>query len=169
MEAELLTGIAFVVVLSVMAQWIAWRVKFPSILLLLTFGVIAGPILHLLDTDHLMGELLFPVVSLSVAIILFEGGLSLRLDDLQDIGVVFRRLISWGVLITWGIVTLAARFLIGLEWDLSILLGAILIVTGPTVVIPLLNQIRPNARLNKVLRGRYRDRPDWCSHRGLDF
>jgi len=152
MEAELLTSIAFVIVLSVMAQWIAWRVKFPSILLLLSFGVIAGPILHLLDTDHLMGELLFPVVSLSVAIILFEGGLSLRLDDLQDIGVVFRRLISWGVLITWGLVALGARLFIGLPWDLSILLGAILIVTGPTVVIPLLTQIRPNARLNKVLR-----------------
>jgi len=152
MESELLTGIAFVVVLSVMAQWIAWRVKLPSILLLLTFGVLGGPILHLVDTDHLMGELLFPVVSLSVAIILFEGGLSLRLNDLKDIGLVLRRLISVGVLITWAITTFGARLFLNLPWDLSILLGAILIVTGPTVVIPLLNQIRPNARLNKVLR-----------------
>lgn len=152
MESELLTGMAFVVVLSVAAQWIAWRIKLPSILLLLTFGIIAGPVTHLLDTDHLLGELLFPVVSLSVAIILFEGGLSLRLDDLRDVGQVFRRLISTGVLITWGITALGARVFLNLPWDLSILLGAILIVTGPTVVIPLLNQIRPNARLNKVLR-----------------
>jgi NhaP-type Na+/H+ or K+/H+ antiporter len=151
-ETELLTSIAFVVVLSVMAQWIAWRIKLPSILLLLSFGILAGPILHLLDTDHLMGELLFPVVSLSVAIILFEGGLTLRLNDLKDIGVVLRRLISVSVLVTWGVTTLGARLFLNLPWDLSILLGAILIVTGPTVVIPLLNQIRPNARLNKVLR-----------------
>lgn len=152
MESELLTGIAFVAILSVMAQWIAWRIKLPSILLLLSFGILAGPVTHLLDTDHLLGELLFPVVSLSVAIILFEGGLSLRLDDLRDIGMVFRRLISVGVLITWGITAISARLFLNLSWDLSILLGAILIVTGPTVVIPLLNQIRPNARLNKVLR-----------------
>jgi NhaP-type Na+/H+ or K+/H+ antiporter len=152
MHSELLAGIAFVVVLSVMAQWIAWRIKLPSILLLLSFGVIGGPILHLVDTDHLMGELLFPVVSLSVAIILFEGGLSLRLDDLRDVGLVLRRLFSVGVLITWGVTTLGARLFLNLPWDMSILLGAILIVTGPTVVIPLLNQIRPNARLNKVLR-----------------
>ena len=152
MEAELLTSIAFVGVLSVMAQWIAWRIKLPSILLLLSFGIIAGPIAHLVDTDHLLGELLFPIVSLSVAIILFEGGLSLRLDDLRDIGLVFRRLISVGVLITWGIATVGAKLFLNLPWDLSVLLGAILIVTGPTVVIPLLNQIRPNTRLNKVLR-----------------
>lgn len=152
MESELLTGMAFVVVLSVMSQWIAWRIKLPSILLLLTFGIIAGPVTHLLDTDHLLGELLFPVVSLSVAIILFEGGLSLRLDDLRDVGVVFRRLISVGVLITWSITAVSAHLFLNLAWDIAILLGAILIVTGPTVVIPLLNQIRPNARLNKVLR-----------------
>lgn len=152
MEAQVMSAIAFVVVLSMAAQWIAWRIKLPSILLLLTFGIIAGPVTGLVDTDHLLGELLFPVVSLSVAIILFEGGLSLRLDDLRDIGVVFRRLISVGVLITWGVTTLAARLFLNLEWDLSILLGAILIVTGPTVVIPLLNQIRPNARLSSVLR-----------------
>lgn len=152
MESELLSVAAFVIVLSVTAQWIAWRVKLPSILLLLSFGILAGPITHLVDTDHLLGELLFPVVSLSVAIILFEGGLSLRLNDLRDIGLVFRRLISVGVVITWGLTTIGARFVLNLPWDLSVLLGAILIVTGPTVVIPLLNQIRPNARLNKVLR-----------------
>lgn len=152
MESELLAIAALVIVLSVAAQWIAWRVKLPSILLLLTFGILAGPVTHLIDTEHLLGELLFPVVSLSVAIILFEGGLSLRLADLREIGLVFRRLISVGVLITWTLTAIFAHLLLNLSWDLSILLGAVLIVTGPTVVIPLLNQIRPNPRLNNVLR-----------------
>ncbi len=152
MESEILGVMALVIVLSVTAQWIAWRIKLPSILLLLSFGILAGPVTHLIDTEHLLGELLFPVVSLSVAIILFEGGLSLRLDDLRDIGLVFRRLISISVMITWGLTAVFAHLLLNLSWDLSILLGAILIVTGPTVVIPMLNQIRPNARLNNVLR-----------------
>ena len=109
MEAQVMSAIAFVAVLSMAAQWIAWRIKLPSILLLLTFGIIAGPITGLVDTDHLLGELLFPVVSLSVAIILFEGGLSLRLDDLREIGVVFRRLILVRVLIKLVVTGLAAR------------------------------------------------------------
>lgn len=152
MHEDLLTGLTLVIVVSIAAQWLSWRVKLPSILLLLTFGILAGPVTGALDTDALLGDLLFPIVSLSVAIILFEGGLSLRLADLNEIGAVVRNLITIGVVITWGISTVAAHFILDLEWDLAILLGAVLVVTGPTVVIPLLNQIRPTARVSSILR-----------------
>lgn len=152
MHNDLLVGLAIVITLSISAQWLAWRTKLPSILLLLTFGIIAGSFAHVVDTDELMGDLLFPVVSLSVAIILFEGGLTLRLDDLPEIGSVIRNLITVGVGITWLISTLAARLFLDLDWSIALLLGAILVVTGPTVVIPLLNQIRPSGRASSILR-----------------
>lgn len=152
MHNDLLSGLALVIVLSISAQWISWRLRLPSILMLLVFGIVAGPVTGLLDTDHLLGDLLFPFVSLSVAIILFEGGLSLRFDDLSEIGFVVRNLITIGVVITWGITAVAGRFILDLDWSIAILLGAILSVTGPTVVIPLLNQIRPTARINSILR-----------------
>lgn len=152
MHDDLLVGLAVVITLSISAQWLAWRTKLPSILLLLTFGISAGSFLEIVDTDKLMGDLLFPVVSLSVAIILFEGGLTLRLDDLPEIGRVIRNLITLGVIITWFISTIAARLFLDLDWSLALLLGAILVVTGPTVVIPLLNQIRPSGRASSILR-----------------
>jgi len=75
----LLIGLAGIIVMGISAQWLAWRVKIPSILLLLVFGIVAGPVTGFLDTDEIFGDMLFPVVSLSVAVILFEGGLSLKL------------------------------------------------------------------------------------------
>jgi NhaP-type Na+/H+ or K+/H+ antiporter len=152
LHEELLISLALVITLSVGAQWIAWRVSLPSILVLLAIGIIAGPITHALDTDELLGELLFPVVSLSVAIILFEGGLSLRLNDLREIGAVVWNLITIGVAITWVVGAVAARILLDLDWSLSLLIGSVLVVTGPTVVLPLLNQIRPSARVSSILR-----------------
>lgn len=152
MHEELLIGLTLIMVASISAQWVAWRIRLPSILLLLLGGIIAGPVTGILHVDELMGELLFPVVSLSVAIILFEGGLSLRLDDLREIGRVVRNLITIGVVITWVLTTLTARYVLNLDWSLSLLIGAILVVTGPTVVIPLLNQIRPAARVSSILR-----------------
>ncbi len=83
MTEHLILGIACVLLLGMAAQWLAWRLHLPSILLLLTFGFLAGPVFHLLDVNELMGDLLFPVVSISVALILFEGGLSLRLHEVR--------------------------------------------------------------------------------------
>ena len=153
MHEELLVQATSIIALGVAAQWIAWRFNLPSILVLLTFGFIAGPITHLLDVEAVLGELLFPVVGLSVAVILFEGGLSLRLRDLLDVGGagVLRRLLTVGVVITWFGVAGSAWLFIGLPFDLSLLLGAILVVTGPTVITPLLNQIRPSKRVGSIL------------------
>lgn len=152
MHNDLLVGLALVIVLGVMAQWVAWRIKMPSILLLLITGIIAGPVTGILNVDALLGDLLFPVVSLSVAIILFEGGLSLRLEDIKGSRQVVRNLVSFGVIATWLISGVAAYFLLDLSLELSMLLGATLVVTGPTVIIPLLKQIRPAGGVSSILR-----------------
>ncbi len=147
-----MTGVAIIIVLGVSAQWFAWRLRLPSILLLLLFGFLAGPVTHLINPDELFGELLFPVISIAVAVILFEGGLTLRLQELPRVGDVIFRLISLGALLTWVTTAFAARFIIGLDWSISFLLGAILIVTGPTVIGPLLRQVRPKGEVGAVLK-----------------
>lgn len=152
MTEELLLGIASIVVFGVGAQWLAWRLRLPSILLLLLAGFIAGPVTGLIHPDELLGPLLFPVVSVSVAIILFEGGLTLRLAELPKLRSAIFRLISVGALVTWFVAALAAHFVIGLAWDLSVLLGAIVIVTGPTVIGPLLRQIKPKGQVSAALK-----------------
>lgn len=138
-------------VLGITAQWLAWRIKLASILLLLLFGIVAGAT-GVLNTDELLGDLLFPIVSLSIAVILFEGGLSLRWEDVRAIRSVVRNIILLGALVTWVVSSLAAHWLLGMPLSVAFLLGAILVVTGPTVVIPLLKQIRPEARVASILR-----------------
>ncbi len=153
-----LIELSSVAVLGIGAQWLAWRLRLPSILLLLLFGLAAGPLATALfgrswiDPDAMLGEFLMPLISLAVSIILFEGGLSLRLRDLQEIGGVVRNLVTIGVLASWLLAGLAAHFVAGLGLRISFLLGAILAVTGPTVVIPLLRHIRPTAKLEAIAR-----------------
>ena len=86
MSENLLVGLAVISVVGIAAQWLAWRTRLPSILVLLVFGFVAGPATDVIDPDSLLGDLLFPVVSISVAIILLEGGLSLRIGELKAIG-----------------------------------------------------------------------------------
>ncbi|MCO6449672.1 MAG: sodium:proton antiporter [Caldilineales bacterium] len=152
MSENVIVGIAAIVLIGIGAQWLAWRIKIPSILLLLFFGFLVGPILGLLNPDELFGDLIFPIVSLSVGIILFEGGLGLRLRELPTIGAIVRNLISIGALVTWIVAAAAAYFILGMDIYLSVLLGAILIVSGPTVILPLLRDIRPEGSVSSVLR-----------------
>jgi NhaP-type Na+/H+ or K+/H+ antiporter len=150
---ELLQGIAIVLALGMAAQWLAWRVRLPSILLLLVFGFAAGRGgLGWLDPHDLLGDLLLPVVSVSAAIILFEGGLTLGFGELKEYGKVVFRLVTVGLLVTWGLATAAALLLLGLSTGVSVLLGAILTVSGPTVVMPLLRHIRPRGAVGTVLK-----------------
>ena len=147
-------AIALVVVglISISCQFIAYRVKLPAILFLLVAGIIVGPMTHAINADDLFGDLLFPVVSLSVAIILFEGALTLKLGDISGHGSMVRNLCSVGVLITWLIVTPTAHFALGLNWELAALLGAIVTVTGPTVIVPMLRTVRPSSKIANILR-----------------
>ena len=91
-----MVSLASIIVLGIGAQWLAWRLRLPSILLLLTAGFLAGPIAGFIEPDELLGETLFPIVSISVGIILFEGGLTLRLNDIAGMRRVVFRLITIG-------------------------------------------------------------------------
>jgi len=148
----ILIDITIVIVLGIGAQWLAWRFRLPSILLLLVAGFLAGPVTGLLSPEALQQDWLYAFVSMSIGIILFEGGLSLRLSELKEVGAAVRNLISVGVLITWGLGAVGAYYIIGFNLSLSILTGAILVVTGPTVIVPLLRHIRPRGRVGTVAK-----------------
>ncbi len=151
-DAQLI-GLAAVVVLAIGGQVLAARLRAPSILVLLVLGLVAGPVTGLLDPDALFGEILFPVVALSVSIILFEGGLLLNFDELRgDASTVVRRLLVVGVPVTAVAGALAARTLLGVSPPIAALLGAVLTVSGPTVVLPLLRFIKPAEQVSVVLK-----------------
>ena len=144
--------LACIGVLSLFCQWLAWRVRMPAILFLLAGGIAAGPLLGFLDPEIVFGDLLFPVISLAVAIILFEGSLTLRYDEIRGHGKMVRNLIPVGSVVTCIIGTLAARWILDVSWEVAFLFGAISIVTGPTVIAPLLRSVRPDAKLANILR-----------------
>lgn len=152
MSQQILVGLSAVIALGISAQWFAWRTKLPAILVLLIFGIVAGPVTGWIDPDALLGDLLSPFVSFSVAIILFEGGLSLRMAEFRKIGGVVIKLITVGIAITWVLAALSAYYLLGLSLEIAVLFGAVLIVTGPTVIIPLLRQVRPTETAGSVLK-----------------
>ena len=149
-----------ILVFGTVAQWLSWRLGIPAILLLLISGFLAGPVSSLflaggeplINPDALFGDLLFPAVSLSVAVILFEGGLSLRLSDLEAGRSVVRNLVTVGALITWILSAAASYFCLGVGLGISCLLGAILTVTGPTVVVPILRNLAPRGQLGPILK-----------------
>ncbi|QDV21892.1 cation:proton antiporter [Aureliella helgolandensis] len=152
--------LVLVPLLGIVAQWLAWRLQVPSILLLLGLGLCLGiwisPDQILSDLagteDNFGPKLLFPIVSLSVAVILFEGGLTLRWNQLGDSANIVFRLITVSSVITWVCTAVMSKYMLGFSWQLAWLLGAILMVTGPTVVGPLLRQIRPNRRVSSILQ-----------------
>lgn len=152
MAEHFLVNLASIVVLGVGAQWVAWRLGMPSILLLLVVGFLAGPVSGILVPDELFGNMLFPFVSLSVAIILFEGGMSLQLSELQGTGHVVRNLVTIGALVTWLIIAGAAIIILGFSPALAALVAAILVVTGPTVIGPLLRVVRPSGQVRAILK-----------------
>ena len=147
-----LVSISAVAILGIAAQWMGWRMRIPSILLLLVFGIVAGPVLGWIDPDAMLGSLLYPVVSLAVAMILFEGGLSLSVKEFRAIGSVMAWLVTLGAAITWFIAAIAAHWILGLDWPLAVLLGAVLVVTGPTVIGPMLRFIRPTGQTGAILK-----------------
>jgi len=146
-------GLVSVAVLGGVAQWLGWRLRLPAILLLLLFGMAAGPDgIGLVPTDAMFGDLLLPFVAVSVAILLFEGALTLHLPELGAQSWVVAKLVTIGAAVTWILAAVAAHFVLGLSWSLAILIGAVLTVTGPTVVLPLLRQIRPTGAGGAVLK-----------------
>ncbi len=152
MDHNILISIASIGVLGIACQWLAWWARLPAILFLLITGIVVGPVLELIDPDTLFGDLLFPIVSLSVAVILFEGSLTLKFEDIREHGKTVRNMISIGALITWLIIAFSTHYIIDFPFELAFLFGAVVIVTGPTVIIPMLRTVRPNAKITNVLR-----------------
>ena len=144
-------AIAAVGALGGLCQWLAWKFKLPSILFLLTAGILVGPIFGVFDPDEFLGDLLFPIVSIFVAIILFEGGLTLKFKDIRGHGRVVRRLISVGVILTWILIAVAVHYLFDMPWSLAAVSGSITVVSGPTVVKPLLRAVRPSDKVGHIL------------------
>jgi len=143
--------LAAVFLLGWAAQWLAWRLRLPAILLLLIFGFAAG--WYFDGPENYIGqELLFPVVSLAVAVILFEGGLNLRFAELKGNGRTVLLLVTVGIAVTWALTTVAAWLLLRFEPSMAALLGAILVVSGPTVIMPLLRHVRPNRRIGSIVK-----------------
>ncbi|MBD3648447.1 MAG: sodium:proton antiporter, partial [Pseudomonadales bacterium] len=135
-----------------LAQWAAWVVRLPAILFLLLLGIVAGPVVGWLNPDRLFGDLLFPLVSLSVAVILFEGSMTLKFEELRGIGSTVRNLVTVGALITWLVTSITVYYAIDFDPKLALLFGAMVVVTGPTVITPMLRSVRPNSRIADVLR-----------------
>ncbi len=152
MHQHLIITLALLGLLGSLAQWFSWWVKLPAILFLLLIGILVGPVLGVFDPDAVLGDLLFPVVSLSVAVILFEGGLTLNLKEVRGIETVVLNLVSFGLLATWAIIAVATHWLMDFDWALSALFGALVVVTGPTVIVPMLRAVRPTERLANILR-----------------
>lgn len=136
--------------LGILAQWLAWRLKLPSILLLLGFGFAAGQIYD--QSAILEDQTLFAVVSMAVAIILLEGGLTLRLPELKEAGAPVLRLVTTGAAVTWLLTIPAAHYAAGFSWPVATLVAAILVVTGPTVIGPILRTLKPNRSINSILK-----------------
>lgn len=138
-------------VLGIASQWIAWRLRFPAIIVLLVAGFVLGQVVGSETAAIIPEDLLFPAVSLAVAVILFEGGLSLRLRDLNQTRHAVLRLCTLGVFFCWIPMTFAAK-LVFESWEVSALVGALFVVTGPTVITPLLRHIRPKSRVGSVAK-----------------
>lgn len=141
--------IALVIAVSVACQWIAWRLRVPSILLLLVVGFGIGQVVR---AEEVLGhQILFDGVGILVGVILFEGSMGLRLQQVRGLGRPVRRLTSITVLIAWALIT-GTAYLLGFDIRVALLIGAILVVTGPTVINPILRSLRPTRRVASLLR-----------------
>ena len=158
--------LAGIVILGIIAQWVAWRFKLPAILPLILIGLLVGPIatLYTVDGGKLIepiwngekglfpGEGLYYFVSLAISIILFEGGLTLKRSEIRNVGPVITKLITIGSLVTFFGAGLAAHYIFGLSWQISFLFSALIIVTGPTVITPILRNIPLKQDVSAVLK-----------------
>lgn len=149
---QIFLGVALVLVLAVGSQILAARLRIPALIVLLPVGFVAGAATDIVNPENLLGPAFEPLVSLSVALILYDAGLGLDLRRLRGhIRSVVIRLLAIGVAFTWAAATLLALWLFGMSEQAALMLGAILVVSGPTVVAPLLNFVRPVDRLQHIL------------------
>lgn len=155
-----------IIIFGIVAQWFAWKFKIPAILPLILIGLFVGPIATLITEDGTKwiepvwngseglfpGERLFNFVSLAISIILFEGGLTLKKDEVLNVGPVILKLVTLGSAITFFGAGIAAHYIFNLSWEISFLFAALIIVTGPTVITPILRNIPLKRDVSAVLK-----------------
>jgi NhaP-type Na+/H+ or K+/H+ antiporter len=158
--------LAGIIILGIIAQWVAWRLKLPAILPLILIGLLVGPVATMFTDDGTKiiepiwngkkglfpGEGLYYFVSLAISIILFEGGLTLKRSEIKNVGPVITKLITVGSLVTFFGAGLATHYIFGLSWQISFLFSALIIVTGPTVITPILRNIPLKKDVSAVLK-----------------
>lgn len=158
--------LAGIIILGILAQWLAWRLKIPAILPLILIGLAVGPVSTLFtahggkliepiwngNTGLFPGDSLFYFVSLAIGVILFEGGLTLRKHEVLNVGPVIVKLITVAVVVTFIGSGIAARFIFDLSWQISFLFAALIIVTGPTVITPILRNIPLKKDVSAILK-----------------
>ena len=144
--------LALVGVCGLTAQWLGWRLRIPAIVLLTLCGLIVGPVLGIVRPSAALGDAFQPLIKLGVAAILFEGGLTLRLSELRNAAAGVNRLITVAVILSMGFGSAAAHWIGGLSWPVAVVFGAIVVVTGPTVILPLLRQSRLRKRPASYLK-----------------
>ena len=142
MIIEPVDSLALILIAGIGCQWLANRLHLPALILLLACGFLLGPASGLLNPGEQFGDLLMPAVKLGVAIILFEGGLNLHFHELTETRQIIRRLALLGIPIAWLLGSLAGHFIGGLDWPIASLFAAIIVVTGPTVILPLLRHAK---------------------------
>ncbi|MEZ4809798.1 MAG: sodium:proton antiporter [Allomuricauda sp.] len=158
--------LAGIIILGIIAQWVAWRFKLPAILPLILIGLLVGPIATLYTEDGskliepiwngekglFPGEGLYYFVSLAISVILFEGGLTLKRAEISNVGPVITKLITIGTLVTFFGAGVAAHYIFNLSWEVSFLFSGLIIVTGPTVITPILRNIPLKKDVSTVLK-----------------
>ena len=159
--------LAGIVILGILAQWVAWKFKIPAILPLILIGLLVGPIAaEFLTQDGskwiepiwngtkglFPGDGLYYFVSLAISIILFEGGLTLKRDEIKNVGPSITKLITIGSAITFFGAGVLTHYLFNLSWELSFLFSGLIIVTGPTVITPILRNVPLKKDVSAVLK-----------------
>ena len=149
---ELLISLALIPILGILSQWLAWRLHLPSIIILLFAGFLVGPVFGVLNTDVVFGDLLYPLVSLLVSVIVFEGGLNLRIKDLKNIGRPLLNLVLIAPILTIGFMYLLTHYVLQLPSNVSLMFSALMVITGPTVIIPILRHIKVSPKMSALIR-----------------
>ena len=152
MVEQITAMLGLVGVLSILCQWLGWKLRLPAILPLLVCGLLVGPVFGVLNPDAIFGDLLFPIISLGVAVILFEGALTLNFSEIREHGRMVTHLVTIGTLVTWAVIGSATHYIMGFNWEMAMLFGALVVVTGPTVIVPMLRSIKPKSQLASILR-----------------
>lgn len=152
MFGTITADLMLVVLIGILSQWVAWRYRLPAIVVMAIAGLLVGPIFGFINPKETLGELFSPIISFAVAIILFEGSLNLDFREIKGFSKPLTRIVTFGAFIAWIAGSLAAHYLAGLSWAVAFIIGGLFIVTGPTVILPMLRQAKLKPRPAAILK-----------------